>query len=66
MENVMKNMLVGMFWVVASVAAAQNPHAVLDRYLTDDVVAVGYLDLSKVDIPAALEWGETLGVLNGG
>ena len=59
----MKNILVGMFWVVASVAAAQEPSAVLDRYLTDDVVAVGYLDLAAADFPAALGWGETLGVL---
>ncbi len=57
----MKNMLVGMFWVVASVAAAQNPHAVLDRYLTDDVMAVGYLDLSAVDTLGLLEWAEKLG-----
>ena len=59
----MKNLLVGILWAVASVAAAQNPDAVLERYLTDDVVAVGYLDLSKVDIPAVLAWGEELGVL---
>ena len=62
----MKNIPVGMFWVVASVAAAQNPHAVLDRYLTDDVVAVGYLDLAAADIPAVLEWGEELDVLTAG
>ncbi len=59
----MRKMLVGMFWVVASLAVAQNPHAVLDRYLTDDVVAVGYLDLAAADIPAVLEWGEGLGIL---
>jgi len=59
----MRIMLIGILWAVASVAGAQNPHAMLDRYLTDDVVAVAYLDLSAVDIPAVLQWGEELGVL---
>jgi len=59
----MKNLLLGMFWAVASVVVAQNPDATLEKYLTDDVVAVGYLDLSKVDLAAILDWGEELGVV---
>ncbi len=54
----MKNMLVGMFWIVASVVVAQNPDAKLEKYLTDDVVAVAYLDLSQIDTLGALEWIE--------
>jgi len=56
----MKTLLSGMFWVVASVVFAQNPHTILDRYLTDEVVAVGYLDVSQIDTLSALEWAEKL------
>ncbi len=46
---------------LASVAAAQDHQNELEKYLTDDVGAVAYLDLAQIDTLGALEWVEKLG-----
>ncbi len=56
----MKTLSVATFFALATTAIAQD-HIALDNYVTDDVVAVAYLDLSKIDTIGMLEWVETLG-----
>ena len=40
----------------AQVASAVDHAAALKDYLTDDVVAVAYVDLSKLDVVGTVEW----------
>ncbi|MCH8840133.1 MAG: DUF1559 domain-containing protein [Planctomycetes bacterium] len=48
----------------AQVALAVDHAAALKDYLTDDVAAVVYLDLSKVDVVGMVAWADEVGLLN--
>lgn len=41
---------------------AQDHQSVLENYLTDDVAAVAYIDLSQIDTLGAMEWADSLGL----
>ncbi len=58
----MKLALTSFFLLATNVAWSQNHQAALQDYLTDDVAAVAYLDLSQIDTLAALEWADKLGL----
>jgi len=58
----MKYILMGMIWAVATIAVAQDHSKSLEKYLTDDVIAIAYFDLSQVDTLGALECVEKLGL----
>ncbi len=60
----MRLLAIGLVFFVAQVAAAADHGAALKPYLTDDVVAVAYLDLSAIDAPGVLEWAEKLGLVS--
>ncbi|NOY29689.1 MAG: DUF1559 domain-containing protein [Planctomycetes bacterium] len=47
----------------APLAVAADHAAALKDYLTDDVVAVAYLDLSAIDTHGTLKWAEELGLV---
>jgi len=48
--------------VLTQFAAAADHAAALKKHLTDDVLAIVYLDLSAVDMPGTLKWTEALGL----
>ncbi len=58
----MKFVLTSSLLLVTNVAWAQDHQAALQDYLTDDVAAVAYLDLSQIDTLAALQWAEKFGL----
>ena len=58
----MRILLAVFFGAVTSVAVGQDHEAALENYLTDDVVAVAYLDVSQIDTLGLLEWAEKLGL----
>lgn len=45
------------------VLQAQNHEQALGKYLTDDVVAVAYLDLTQIDTNGVMEWAEKFGLV---
>ena len=50
----------GLMLLTAEFAAAAE-HQEVEKYLADDVVAVAYVDLSKIDTLGILEWASELG-----
>lgn len=58
----MKQILFVCLVLCAFPAHAQNHQAALKPYLTEEVVAMAYLDLAKIDTLAALEFAEKLGL----
>lgn len=57
----MRFFLAAVLFAIAHSAFAQDQLATLKSYLTDDVVAVAYLDLAKIDTMGTLEWISQLG-----
>ena len=58
----MKHFLPACLLLCAFPAHGQDHHAALKPYLTEEVAAIAYLDLAKIDTLAALEFAETLGL----
>lgn len=57
----MRFLLAAVLFAIAPLALAQDHQTTLAPYLTDDVVAVAYLDLAKIDTLGTLEWISELG-----
>jgi len=56
----MKKIALVLLLLPPGLALGSDHSAALEKYLTDDVVAIGYLDLSQIDTLGALEWVEKL------
>ena len=56
----MKYFLLFMLILLPRSAKAET-HAAIESYVSDDVVAIAYLDLSQIDTLGGLEWAEKLG-----
>jgi len=57
----MKLMLFAFLLLLPRSVHAADHAAALEKYLADDVVALAYVDLTKIDTAALLNWGELLG-----
>lgn len=57
----MRVLLAILIFAIAPLAFAQDHQATLKPHLSDEVVAVAYLDLAKIDTLGTLEWVSQLG-----
>ena len=56
----LKSLIFSLLCLVPSFAFAETQESSIKEFLTDDVVAVAYVDLTQIDLPGMVEWSKSL------